>query len=126
MEEFKVAIVGGRDFSDYSRLVRCCDHMLQVKRLTHKIVIICGNARGADLLGARYGSARGYEVRYYKPDWDGLGKRAGMVRNEEMARDADAVIAFWDQKSRGTKHMIQHCQMLKKPVQIFPYGEHNG
>jgi hypothetical protein len=34
-------------------------------------------------------------------------KAAGLKRNQQMANDADALIAFWDGKSRGAKNMIQ-------------------
>ena len=46
-------------------------------------------------------------------NWEYYGKRAGMIRNGEMARYASEdpdnegiLIAFWDGKSRGTKGMI--------------------
>lgn len=34
------------------------------------------------------------------------GKSAGYKRNQEMANVSTHLIAFWDGKSRGTKHMI--------------------
>lgn len=39
-------------------------------------------------------------------DWNKYGKSAGYKRNEQMAIYADACLAFWDGKSKGTKHMI--------------------
>ncbi len=42
----------------------------------------------------------------YPAAWDTYGLKAGYIRNEEMADNADALIAIWDGKSRGTKHMI--------------------
>ena len=32
------------------------------------------------------------------------GKSAGYIRNEQMAQNADALVAFWDGKSKGTKN----------------------
>lgn len=55
------------------------------------------------------------------PEWDKLGKRAGMVRNTDMAHRADAIIAFWDGMSKGTRNMIQTCQRLGKPIQVYKY-----
>ncbi|WP_197026348.1 hypothetical protein [Polaribacter sp. Hel_I_88] len=43
----------------------------------------------------------------FPAEWNKFGKAAGPVRNKEMAIYADALIAFWDGKSRGTKNMIQ-------------------
>ena len=77
-----------------------------------KIRIVSGAARGADQLGEQYAKLVGYEVSKFPADWDGLGKRAGYVRNDEMAKYAmensnyGVLIAFWDGKSKGTKHMI--------------------
>lgn len=44
---------------------------------------------------------------------------AGYQRNERMAVYADALVAFWDGKSKGTKHMIELMEELGKPVVIF-------
>ena len=40
---------------------------------------------------------------------------------EEVCEYADALIAFWDGKSKGTKHMIQTMRLNKKPYMIFNY-----
>ena len=106
MNEFKVIIAGGRDFNDYALLKTKADELLSFKCRTHKIVIVSGKARGADSLGERYAAEKGYEVSAHPADWDTYGKAAGYRRNAEMAQEADALIAFWDGKSRGTKHMI--------------------
>lgn len=39
--------------------------------------------------------------------WHLYGKRAGPIRNEQMAQNAQALVAVWDGKSAGTKHMIE-------------------
>lgn len=54
-------------------------------------------------------------------DWDKHGKSAGYKRNEEMARNADALIAFWDGKSKGTKHMIDIARECNLPARIVKY-----
>ena len=40
----------------------------------------------ADALGEKFAKEFGLEVTRFIPDWDGLGKRAGYVRNAEMAK----------------------------------------
>lgn len=43
-------------------------------------------------------------------DADGnLRMSAGFKRNSEMARYADGLIAIWDGRSNGTKHMIDQA-----------------
>ena len=57
----------------------------------------------------------------FPADWDKYGKAAGYKRNEEMARNADALIAFWDGKSRGTKHMIDLAKKYDLQARIVMY-----
>ena len=104
--EFRVIIAGTRDFSDYQLLRDKCDAILSAKRQDSNIVVISGTARGADRLGERYARERGYEIRQFPADWLNDEKKAGPIRNAKMADNADALIAFWDGQSRGTKNMI--------------------
>lgn len=86
--------------------------------------VFCGAARGVDLAGAVWGKAHGVPVRYFPADWKSLGKRAGYARNEEMAQQADALVAVWDGKSPGTKHMIDIARKAGLKVFISLDGEH--
>lgn len=106
LSPFRVIIAGSRDFSDYNLLREKCDRILSDQKSNHQIVIVSGTARGADRLGEQYAKERGYEVRQYPADWDAHGKSAGFIRNREMAKNADALIAFWDGQSKGTRLMI--------------------
>lgn len=115
---FDVIIAGTRDFNDYAFLKEKCDFFFSQKRPTS---IICGEARGADTLGKRYAQERGIPVQSFPADWDSYGKRAGYLRNEEMARHADALIAFWDGMSRGTGNMIEIANRMGLAVRIVRY-----
>ena len=118
---YKIIIAGGRDFMDYNLLKEKTNKILQEKRVSHKIVIISGCARGADTLGLRYASENTFDVEEYPADWDKYGKKAGYVRNVEMAENADALIAFWDGKSKGTKHMIDIATERNLPIRVIRY-----
>lgn len=100
----KVIIAGGRDFADYAFLKEKADSILKNVK---SISIVSGGANGADSLGERYAQENEYELIRMPANWDKYGKRAGYLRNEDMAKIADACICFWDGKSRGTGHMIQ-------------------
>ena len=52
-----------------------------------------------------------------------FGKSAGFRRNEQMAEFADALIAFWDGKSHGTKHMIDTATEKGMNVSVVNYGK---
>ena len=118
---YKTIIAGGRDFMDYNLLKEKVNKILQEKKVTHKIVIISGCARGADTLGLRYASENAFDVEEYPADWDKYGKKAGYMRNVEMAKNADALIAFWDGKSKGTKHMIDIATERNLPIRVIRY-----
>lgn len=125
MENFKVIIAGSRSFSNYRLLHEQCNKYLREKRKTHNIIIVSGHARGTDLLGEKYAHDEGFALEIYPADWNKFGKRAGFRRNEQMAEVADALIAFWDGKSHGTKHMIDIMAEKKLQVKIVEYETTN-
>ena len=104
---FRVIIAGSRDFSDYDALKSYADAKLSNISRRDSIEVVSGCARGADTLGERYAEERGYGIKKFPADWNRYGKSAGYLRNVEMAEYADALIAFWDGKSKGTEHMIR-------------------
>ena len=120
LESFRVIIAGCCDFNDYELLKEKCDHMLSKKKDTHKVIVVSGHAEGADAVGEVYASERGFGLETYPADWS-RGRMAGPLRNEKMARVADALIAFWDGKSKGTRNMIDLATMKGIPVRIVRY-----
>lgn len=104
--EVKIIIAGGREFTDYAVLKNVCDHMLSIIRTTSDVTIVSGGARGVDKMGERYAKEHDINLIVMNADWDTHGKSAGYKRNQEMANVSTHLIAFWDGKSRGTKHMI--------------------
>ena len=116
---FRVIIAGSRSFCDYATLQAICDKILAQKRMTHTIVIISGTARGADTLGEKYANERGYTVERFSADWQRYGKAAGPIRNRLMADNAEALIAFWDGHSTGTKDMITEAKKKGMAVRIY-------
>ena len=70
-------------------------------------VIISGCAEGVDKLGEQWANEHNIPIEYFPADWDKWGKNAGMVRNGEMALEAEALVAIWCNNSRGTANMIE-------------------
>jgi hypothetical protein len=68
--------------------------------------VVSGMARGVDTLGIDWAVENWLPWKEFYADWKHYGKSAGYKRNEEMAIYADALVAIWDGKSKGTKHMI--------------------
>ena len=117
--EYRVIIAGSVSFQDYDLLRAKCDAILSEKQRTHNVVVISGTARGADRLGERYAREKGYRLRQFPADWDTHGRSAGPIRNGEMAKNADALIAFWNGHSSGTKNMIETAKRYGLPVRII-------
>ena len=124
--QYRVIVAGSRTASSvyiYSLLERKLDRILKNKAVTHDIIIVSGTANGADKLGEEYARSRSFQVERYPADWDQYGKRAGYIRNAEMATDADALVALWDGESRGTKHMIAIANQMGLPTRIINFKE---
>lgn len=114
----KVIIAGSRDFNDYNLLCEKCDAILSTQK---DVEIVCGMARGADLLGKQYAESRGYPVKEFPAEWEKLGKIAGPIRNIQMRDYADALICFWDGVSTGTNHMVKAAEAKGMKVRIIKY-----
>lgn len=84
--------------------------------------IVSGGAKGADELGERYAKERRFIVKRFEANWDRDGNAAGPIRNKAMAEYAEALIAFWDGKSKGTKNMIEQATTLGLKVRIIKYA----
>lgn len=121
MSELRIIIAGSRDFNKYGLLFEECSktikHICDSEKFS-SIQIISGTARGADRLGEQFANDCGYYIKKFPADWDTFGKRAGYLRNREMAKysiDGDnkgVLIAFWNGTSKGTKHMIDIAHEL--------------
>lgn len=111
----KVIIAGSRTFSNYPYLQSVMEELdIPITE------IVSGTAKGADKLGEQYAKDNNIPIKQFPADWDKYGKAAGFLRNKEMANYADALVAFWDGSSRGTKHMISIAEQrnLKTVVKI--------
>lgn len=123
MEDYRVIIAGCRDFCDYDTLKERCEYYLQNKMKTHNVIIVSGHASGADSLGEKFATDHNLQCELYPADWKRHGKAAGPIRNAEMAEVADALIAFWDGKSCGTKSMIELAKRKGLQVALVRYDQ---
>lgn len=120
MSKFKLVIAGGRDFEDYKFLKKKLLYFIGDKNMSD-VTIVSGRAKGADALGERFAKEFGCNLKTFPADWDKHGKSAGFIRNAQMAKYADACIAFWDGESKGTKHMIDLANKEKIMLRVVEY-----
>lgn len=109
----KVIIAGSRTITDPS--------IIQKAIASSKFPIteiISGGARGVDTLAASYACKKKLDLTIMPAKWHLYGKAAGPIRNAEMAKLADGLIAIWDGKSKGTFNMIQLARREKLAIHI--------
>jgi hypothetical protein len=115
----RTIIAGGRDFAHYSLLEEELDFFRT--SIHSAVTIVSGGANGADRLGERYSNEKDLNLKVFPADWNKYGKSAGYRRNAEMADYSEALIAFWDGKSKGTKHMIDLALERGLLVKVVKY-----
>lgn len=115
---FRVIVAGSRSIADKELVFQKLDYLLKNKP-PQEVQIVSGTAKGVDQIGEDYARARGISCTRYPADWEAYGKRAGYIRNCTMAENADALVAFWDGKSPGTRHMIDTARSKGLLVRVI-------
>lgn len=120
---FRIIIAGSRSFNDYETLKESVNDLLGTFLPVYDVIIVSGGAQGADSLGERY--AREYDLpcESISPDWEQYGKAAGPIRNAQMARRSQALVAFWDGESPGTKNMISMARRMGLITRVIRYDK---
>lgn len=111
----KVLICGSRAFNDYELLKKVIRNPKKIS------TIITGCAKGADMLAIRYALEHNIPIEKYPAEWDVYGKSAGIRRNIIMVNKADAILAFWDGKSKGTKFTIDYAIKSNKYIKVIRF-----
>jgi hypothetical protein len=141
---FRVIIAGGRDYKITADTIKKVDFLLSNKKDfagTCLFELVTGCASGADQIPYEYKrkirGARGVRIEEFHADWNNLeakgavikkradgtkyNARAGNDRNIQMGEYGNALIAFWDGKSTGTKDMINIAKALRLKVKVIRY-----
>jgi hypothetical protein len=129
----KVIVAGSRNFHNFEFVQNHLDDILFPAQ-NHDIEIVTGRCSsgivtfttkdrhrvrvcGVDGLAERYAFENGIAFKPFPADWD-LGKKAGPIRNQEMAEYADRLIAF-DSGGKGTANMIKCAKEQGLPTIII-------
>ncbi len=135
----KLIIAGGRDLACEAHVFDAA-LALGLHRLgrTGPVEVVSGRAAGADTLGEDWARRQGHGIQPFPADWKDLtapgavpkqgrygmyNAVAGHQRNERMADYADALLAFWDGKSTGTRDMINRARRHNLQVAVVSYDE---
>jgi YspA, cpYpsA-related SLOG family len=112
----KTIIAGSRTITDPFILIDALD-----KCWWEPSIVLCGMAQGADMLGRQWAKDCDIPVIEYPALWriaDTYDNFAGLKRNIEMAKNANALIALWDGHSHGTAHMINTAKKHNLVVHV--------
>lgn len=119
----RVIVAGSRSFRDYHLLKETLDE-LAAELGKKKLIVLSGHAEGADRLAEEWCRHRiGQVCEVYHPDYQKYGKVAPLVRNTEMVNAADALVAFWDGVSTGTKDVIDKARREGLKVKVIRFKE---
>lgn len=112
----RVIIAGSRECQDYSLVLDA------IKASNFEITqVVSGGARGVDKLGEQWALEQDVSVRVFPANWDKFSNSAGPIRNSQMADYANALIAIWDGKSKGTSDMIKKATKLGLKVYVHQF-----
>lgn len=104
----RLLICGDRNWTDYEAVKSAVGAM--VAKYGKDIIVVEGEARGADTLGRKAAEHFGLVVEKYPADWERYGKGAGPIRNRQMLDTGiDWVMGFHKNifASKGTRHMLR-------------------
>ena len=110
----KVIIAGSRTIQDFNVVKKAIEESkFEIKE------VISGGARGVDTLAIRWAKENKIPYKVFPADWEKYGRSAGAIRNRQMAKRADAVIAIWNRLSKGTGDMIKVANV--KGLHLFVF-----
>lgn len=105
----KVAIIGSRNLDvDIEKYIP-----------ENTTMIISGGAKGIDSLAETYANEHNIPTIIFEPDYSKYGRKAPIVRNQLIAKEADIVVAIWDGKSKGTAYTINYAQKIGKRTYTY-------
>ena len=117
----KLIIAGSRHFSLNTEFI---NGIIRIHNLDLIVdTYVSGTANGVDSIGEEYAlemqglcGEHAISIKRFPADWDTHGKKAGHLRNAEMAEYADALLLIWDGESKGSANMKKQMQKLQKPI----------
>jgi hypothetical protein len=123
----KIIVAGSRSITDYSFVCRAIEasgfDVTEVVSGHAGKTLVRGEWKpSVDRLGEQWSREfLGKEPKLFPADWVKYGKRAGFIRNKDMAVYADGLIACWDGKSPGTIHMMDCARKKQMPMFVMRY-----
>jgi uncharacterized phage-like protein YoqJ len=114
----RVIVTGSKNMDDYETIRKKLDILLI--GLTN-VVILTGGEMGVELLAEKYCVEMGHDIVCLPIDWEEYGKKAAIIRNEYMYKNADHCIIFWDGKSQDTGYSVGAAKKYGVEYRVIRY-----
>lgn len=115
--ESNLSIIGSRSFDNFTYAKRKIIDIITKNKISIT-KIISGGANGADKIAEMFAQKYNIPIEVIKADWE-TGKQAGVIRNTEIIKKSDCVIAFWDGESKGTLDSINKAKRAGKKLFVI-------
>lgn len=100
----RIIVTGGRDYFDKEKLFRVLD------LLNPSYVAVGDCSTGADKFALEWCQEKNIQYKLYVADWEGLGRKAGPIRNQEMVETNQDCVCVAFPGGRGTANTVDHAR----------------
>ena len=110
-----VFVGGSRGFEDQDAVTA------KIASLQKGSVVLVSPTHGATAAVRDAALQLGLEMHVYTARFEKYptAEAAYFARDEEMIRDADRVVVFWNGCSPGTAHEVEYAKEIGKPIEVF-------
>ncbi len=113
-----LGIAGSRKYCNYEVFETRLNKLVATHGWTI-VSIVSGGAQGVDTMAERYAKEHKIKMQVLPANWQKHGKSAGYIRNVDIVKLSDVVVAFPMGDSKGTRHTINIAMKEKKLVYMF-------
>jgi len=114
----KLAIIGSRTLKQAQVL----ELITETLEGLHVSEIITGGANGVDSIAEYYAKQHNIKCKIFYPVYAVHGKRAPLIRNNEIVKNCDILLAIWDGTSTGTAYTFNKAKREGKKVIVKTLG----
>lgn len=115
----RIIIIGSRKRDSEDDFFEVVDAFLKIYE-GHDIIISGGCPKGADRFAERISTETGVPIVIFPANWEKFGKAAGFIRNTDIARNGDVVIAcVAPDRKGGTEDTIKKFKKFVPDGQII-------
>lgn len=116
-----IGIVGFRDYHNYTTFTLLLEKTFKKLDIDPNNInkIVSGGAPGIDTLAEKYSEENNINLKVFYAQWKLYGNSAGPMRNKDIVKHSDIIIAFVSPKSKGTWITINMARKKNKHVEII-------